>query len=70
MTMAHDDLNFRKMRLKHFEQYYEVGPRHACRKRTEMRILLGLEENEAIYFPQFCKAVNKPPEVVRAFFGW
>lgn len=68
--MEHDDLNPKKMRLKHFEKYFEVGPRQACRKRAEMRTQLGLEANADIYFPQFCTAVNKPPEVVRAFFGW
>jgi cephalosporin-C deacetylase-like acetyl esterase len=68
--MAKTNLEFKIMKTKQFEAYFDVKDRQARRKKAEMLLKLGLFKGDPIYFPAFCLAVKKPEEAIRNFFGW
>ena len=68
--MAKGNLEFKRMKTKQFEMFFDVMERQARRKKEEMTKELGLNKGDPIYFPAFCKCVKRTEEDVRIFFGW
>ncbi len=68
--MSDRNLEFRKMKEKHFMSFFEVDDRQARRKKAEMLLKLGLPKKSIIYFPAFCQCVERTEAQVRHFFGW
>lgn len=68
--MAKGNLEFKKMKTKEFEKFYDVKDRQARRKKEAMLKKLGFQKGDPIYFPVFCKCVKRPEEDLRNFYGW
>jgi hypothetical protein len=68
--MGKGNLEFKIMKTKEFEAYYNVKERQARRKKENMLKELGLSKGDPIFFPAFCAYVKRTQEEMKRLFGW